>query len=536
MLRRYTALLAGVTMGLTGVAYGQEPVPEIKVLTWPAARYQSYYETSNYVAEGWRQLGLKVALDVQPYPNPMLQMWFTDHNFDVVMSVLSGQPQRMEPDFFTNAQFNSKSSKPGDFNVGEYANETVDKLGNEQLGIFDRDKRKPVIMELQKVLYDDPPEAIVATTNYIFAINTAKADIPGYEESPDGPRAPWNVLKMVNKAGGAVKIGRTIDQTTFNPLAASTGNDLDILGLVYDKLIELGPDGSPRMWLAESLDVVDPTTITVKIKSGHTFSDGKPVTAADVKFSFDYFKTHEAVFFKKYLSRVASVEATDDTTVTFKLSEPFAPFVMNTLGSVFVLPKHIWENVVAENNLAKPQDFKNQPLVGGGAFTLDYWREGQELSLKKRVGHFNEPASDILIVVFGSAEVVGAALKKGDIDISFQPIVPTVVEEFEKEPNMKLLQARSVGYMSMRYNLGREVLKNKALRQAMAWAIDYDAIIEEVLGGNGDRSASPIVPANAFWHNAELELPKYDIEKAKGILKDAGFTWAADGSLLYPAN
>ena len=94
------------------------------------------------------------------------------------------------------------------------------------------------------MLVDEQPEAIVATTNYIFAINTANADIPGYEESPDGPRAPWNMIKMTPKTGNLVRIGRTIDQTTFNPLAATTGNDLDNLGLVYDKLVEIGPDGT----------------------------------------------------------------------------------------------------------------------------------------------------------------------------------------------------------------------------------------------------------------------------------------------------
>jgi len=298
---------------------------------------------------------------------------------------------------------------------------------------------------------------------------------------------------------------------------------------------DLGPDGSPRMWLAQALEVVDPTTVVVKLRQGHSFSDGKPVTAEDVKFSFDYLKRWDAAYFKKYLEKLASVDVVDPTTVRFKLTEAYAPFIINTLGQVLILPKHVWGDVVEKTGIAKPQDFRNMPLVSSGPYTLRYWREGQEISLQRRADHFAKPASDLLIVVFGSAELVGAALKKGDIDVSFQPIVPTVVKEFAAEKNVKLIQARSNGHMSMRYNTARPALASKALRQAMAHAIPYEAIIEEVLGGDAGRSATPIVPVNAFWHNASIPLPAYDIDKAKAILKAAGYSWGPDGALRAPA-
>ncbi|MET0607016.1 MAG: ABC transporter substrate-binding protein, partial [Beijerinckiaceae bacterium] len=113
-------------------------------------------------------------------------------------------------------------------------------------------------------------------------------------------------------------------------------------------------------------------------------------------------------------------------------------------------------------------------------------------------------------------------------------ILPTVAKEFGAERNIKLLAAKSVGYMSMRYNLQRPVMQNRDLRRAMAYAIDYDAIIADVLAGDGDRSASPIVPVNAFWHNSSLTLPKYDVERARNMLKEVGFTWGPDGALRYP--
>ena len=132
------ALTACLMLTLTGYAADDlEPVPEINFLTWVPAKFMVYYETSNYTAEEWRKLGLEVKLNQQNMPNPLLTTWFKEHNFDAVVSVLSGLPYRMEPDFFTNAQFNSKHSNPGNWNVGEFASASFDEIGAKQLEIYD---------------------------------------------------------------------------------------------------------------------------------------------------------------------------------------------------------------------------------------------------------------------------------------------------------------------------------------------------------------------------------------------------------------
>ena len=509
-------------------------VPELDFLTWPAAKYQHYYETSNYIAEGWRKLGVRVNLNPAPFPSPMLGMWFKEHKFDVVMSVLSGAPYRMEPDFFTNAQFNSKSRLPGDWNVGGFSDKIIDALGEKQLGIYDAIERRKVILELQAELHRAQPEAIIASVISTHAINTQNVDIPGFEPAPDGLRSIWNLMRMQSKQDFPVRLGQTIDQATFNPLAANTAEDLINLSLVYDRLIELGTDGKPRNRLAKNLKIVDDVTIDVTIRTGHSFSDGKPVTASDVKFSFDYFKKWEASYFKKYLERLESVTIVNDDTLRFKLSQPYAPFILHTLGQIFILPEHVWSSVLEETGLDKPQDFRNDDPIGSGPYTLNYWKEGQELFLSSRTDHYLKPGSDLLYVVFGSAEVVGAALKKGSIDVSLQPLVPTIVKEFAKEPNIKLFRTYSNGYMAARYNVGKPALKDQALRQALAFAIPYAKIIKEVHGGDATRSASSIVPINGFWHNADLELPTFNLKRARKILSDAGYSWDDAGLLHKP--
>jgi peptide/nickel transport system substrate-binding protein len=536
MLR--TAIAAFAASAFCGAAMAEpgQPVPEINFLTWPAAKFQHYNEPTNYIAEEWRKLGLVVNVNPQAFPNPMLQMWFKDHQFDAVLSVLTGAPDRLEPDYFTNAQFNSANAAPGNSNVGEFSNPKVDELGEKQLGIYDPEERRKVIWELLQVLYEEQPDLIVAHPIAIHAINSDNVEIEGFRPNPDGIRANDSILRMKAKHDGPVRIGWTIDQATLNPLVASTLEDQGMLSLIYDKLITLAPDGSPEMWLATSVKNIDEKTVEVKLREGHTFSDGKPVTVEDVKFSFEFFKSSEAPYFKKYLDRLESIEIVDATTLRFKLSAPYAPFVMNTLGQVYVLPKHVWETITKDQNIAKPQDFANNQPIASGPYKVRHRKEGQEVYLEARKDHFAQPKSDILRIVFGSAEVIGQSLKKGDIDVSFQPIVPAAITDYENEPNIKLFEAHSNGYISARLKTTGPVFSNRELRRALVHAIPYEAIIEEIFGGYAGRSASSIVPVNAYWHNPNLPLPEFNLEKAKAMLTEAGFTWNADGRLVFPAN
>lgn len=513
-------------MPMAALAEGRE-VQTISFLTWPASNYQHYYETSNYIAESWRELGLDVQLDPQPFPSPMVSMWFTEHKFDVVMSVLSGSPARLDPEFFTVNQFAGINDKPGGGNVGGFHSERFEALIPEQRKLYDPDARRAVVLEMQKVIYDEQPEGLIAAVVNTMAINTDRVKLAEYQPSPDGVRSVWNMLNMESLVDGPVKLGWTIDQDSWNPLVFKTLEDLDRLGLIYDRLVVTGPDGKPRMWAAESIEVVDDTTIEAVLREGLTFSDGKPVTAEDVAFTFRFLKEKEAAYFRSVLESLADV-AVDGNRVRFTLTEPSASFVPLALGQLPILPKHVWEAMDA------PQDFRNTEPVGSGPWTLSHWRQGQEISFIRRPDHFMQPKADVLMVQFGSAEVLAAALRSGEIGVSLQPIVPTVVEEFATQANLQLIQAQSNGHMSARYNIRSEPFSHKALRQALGWAIPREQIIEDVLGGDAVAIATPLVPANAFWSDSELAVQEYDLDKARAILTEAGFTWGDNGRLRYP--
>ena len=526
-----------LTALMTGIASAQEklePVPEIDFLTWVPAKFMAYFETSNYIAEEWRKLGLKVNLNQANMPNPLLTLWFKEHKFDCVVSVLSGLPYRMEPDFFTYSQFNSKNTAPGDWNVGEWSNAEFDEIGAKQLAIYDPEKRKPLINKLQEIIDREQPESVVYYEIQNMGINTQRCDLD-YVAAPDGLRSIWNLVRITPKGGTKVlKIGRISDQQTWNPIAAMQSDDFEMLRLVYDQLVQIGPKGEAKMWAAEKVETIDEVTVDVTLRKGLKFSDGKPVTAEDVKFTYDFMKEWKSAYFLKYLAPIKNIDMLDPHKLRFQLDKPFAPFIMNTLGQVLIIPKHIWADVVPKQGLSKPQDFQNTPVVGSGAFKMEYWKEAAEYLLRANTDHFMAPKADLLFIVYGSRELSNNALKKGEIDANIQSLPPEAVKDLSTDKNIKIFKVPSNGYTSIRYQCNRPIFKHTALRVALNYAIPRERIIDEVLGGFAGVSASPITPVNAFWHDPNLKVREFNLDKAKQVLKDAGFRWDKDGRLCFP--
>jgi len=512
-----------------------KPLPEINVLTYTPEQFLTDHEMANYIAEQWRKLGLRVKVKPEVFPNPMVEIWFKTRTFDCIMASYGDHPARLEPDFFTNAKFHSSYSVPGGWNTGEYKNPDFDKIGEEQLKIYDPEKRRALIYKLQEILYNDQPLTVVLFAIDNYGMNVSRVELD-YVPASGALKSIWNYPRVNPKGTDrVVKFGLTEDLRTWNPVAAFQENDFRFLQLVYDRLVQVAPDGSVSMWAAKSVNAVDDTTIDVILKEGLKFSDGTPLTVEDVKFTYEYLKKWEAPYYKKYLEPIKEVKIVDKNKVRFYLSRPFSPFIMNTLGQVFIIPGHIWKDIPQKFGLAKPQDYRNIPPIGSGMYKLDYWREGQEFRLLRNPEHFMAPKADALNIVFGSAELQTAALKMGTIDVATVKIMPAVAKELEKEKNIKLFKTTGVGYHMVEYHCGRPPFSDKTLREALSYAVPYEKIINEVFLGDAKRSASTISPDNAFWHNKNLKLKDFDLEKARRILKGAGYLWDEQGRLCYPA-
>jgi peptide/nickel transport system substrate-binding protein len=296
----------------------------------------------------------------------------------------------------------------------------------------------------------------------------------------------------------------------------------------------LGPDGKPVPWAASEMKLANAKTIELTLRPGMRWHDGKPVTADDVKFTFEYHKKWKAPFFLSALENVVSVEAPAANKVRIQLENPSAPFVSNVLATIFLLPKHVWEGIPGRG-VDDPLKFSNESPIGSGPFKFDHWRRGSELKVSAFREHFNPPkCAGILRVVYGSHDALAAAIERGECDRSRYIITPALVDRLKGVKNVVAKGYPSHGLYHLAYNNRIKPFDDPSFRRALNQVMPRKMISELVLLGYADPGASVISPVNAFWHNPAIAVPAEDVKKARDILAKAGYGWDGQGKLRSP--
>jgi peptide/nickel transport system substrate-binding protein len=262
------------------------------------------------------------------------------------------------------------------------------------------------------------------------------------------------------------------------------------------------------------------------------FSDGTPVTADDVKFSYDLFAKGEgaAADLAPFLANVGSIDVNSPTSLTFHMKKAYAPFTTVAMSQIYILPQHIWQS-----HLSDLRTFSNVPLVGSGQFTWDYWKKNQEVALKANPAHFAAPKiSELIGVTFGTADAVYQALAKQQIDIEQASLLPDEFNSLKKDSFMTATTSDDIGVYYMGFNLDVAPFNNQKFRQALAYTVPFPTIVKTILGGYGKAGDGFIAPANLLWHDNSLPKFTFDLAKTQQLLKAAGFTMQ-DGKLYMPA-
>jgi peptide/nickel transport system substrate-binding protein len=344
-------------------------------------------------------------------------------------------------------------------------------------------------------------------------------------------------VARAQKKGGTMVMGVNPEPPTlatyFN-ISTSIGQ---VTAKVYEGLLDYGFDMKPRGVLAESWKVApDGKTIEFKLRSGVTFHDGKPFTSADVQFAI-------LEVLKKYHPRgmasfrnVTSVDTPDPTTAILRLSEP-SPYIMASFSGVDspMLPKHLFEGIDVMNN---PQ--ANKP-IGTGPFKFMEWRRGELIRLDRNLTYWNpaEPYLDRIVVRFvADSSTRAAMLEKGEMHLcGFGGVPLNSAKRLGALPNLVLStkgyeMISGVGELS--FNVRRAPFDKVAVRQACAYAIDRQFIIDRVLFGFAKVATGPISSAFSAVGIYTSDVKRYDVpnrlELANNLLDEAGFPRRADGT------
>jgi peptide/nickel transport system substrate-binding protein len=243
--------------------------------------------------------------------------------------------------------------------------------------------------------------------------------------------------------------------------------------------------------------------------------DGADFTAEDVVFTYNYTKDHPYQWVDN--SIVKSVEALDKYTVKLYLSRPYAPFFQDVAGTQPILPKHIWQNITGPDKFMSPE-----AVIGTGPYKLaDYSKEhGTYLYRANDSYYLGKPAARELKFVKISAEMTPAALKGGSVNAVSIPA--EVVNDFKAAGFMVIIDQPSWNG-KLTINHQKEPLSSKEFRQAIAYAIDREALVQIVFRGHAVAGSPGMMPPTSVWFNSDTPQYKYDLAKAKQLIAGLGY-------------
>ena len=303
--------------------------------------------------------------------------------------------------------------------------------------------------------------------------------------------------------------------------------------VIYSSLIRYDrEDLHPTGDLAESFSVSDDGLAwTFKLKKNVKWHDGTPFTAADVKWTFDTYTSADVSYFRKRaLKDLAKVEMVDDYTIKMHTKKPNASFPVLLGYLVNILPKHKLEHLKPKD-LVNPTEFLRNP-IGTGSFKFAEFVPGSHLKVVANKEYFDgSPNIDAVIYkIMRDIDAQIAQAQTGQLDMVV--IEPHQVPAIEKNPNLRVDQAKQVNYSYIGTRNTHPLFKDKRVRQALNYAIDKEAILKNVYKGMGIICNGPISPILAWVYDPNVKKYPHDPEQAKALLKEAGWTPGA-GNILH---
>jgi peptide/nickel transport system substrate-binding protein len=328
-----------------------------------------------------------------------------------------------------------------------------------------------------------------------------------------GSSADSNTLNFVIEAA----------PTNLDPRIGADGYSEHIDGLIFSSLV--GHDDQMKVVpdLAESWDTPDPVTYVFHLRHGVKFHDGRLLTSADVKYTFDSvlsgtIKTTKRGSFKL----VKSVEAPDDFTVVFHLSEPYASLLWNlTAPGIGIVPH------------GAGAEMSRHP-IGTGPFRFVSATTDEDVVLARNDDYFGgaPKIANLHVRIVPDALVRALELRKGSADATINSLTPDMIVTFAKQRGLVVEQQPGTMLAYLSFNFDDPILAKRDVRQALAYATDRATIIRYLLRGQA-RPASSLLPPNHWAYEPNVQQYDYDPARAEKMLDAAGFPRGADGMRMH---
>ena len=326
---------------------------------------------------------------------------------------------------------------------------------------------------------------------------------------------------VLTACGGAKTDNKTLnvavsaDATSLDPDNFNDDFSENAMRQIYNTLVEKEPSGELRNSLATSIEQPDDLTYIVKLREGVKFSNGDDLTVEDVifsltraanssQYSYIFGNIDENSFVKK-----------DEQTLEFKLKKPDASFMqaLSHPGASILNKKYVEE---------KGDKIAEEPM-GTGPFVLDNWTKLDSMTLKVNENYWGDkPEIDTMVLkVIPEASQRLIELESGSVDIAYK-ISANDVDKFDGQDQLKLYNKLDNSTHFIGLNVSKAPFDNKLVREAIGYGLDMNAIVDSVYKGQAEIATTPVNPNFKYSMAKELESTKYDPEKAKALLQEAG--------------
>ncbi len=364
----------------------------------------------------------------------------------------------------------------------------------------------------------------------------APAQTPAATPAPVGTPSFSNPEPARSK-GGAVIEGSFADAKTVNPILVSDTASSAIADLLFNPVVTVDPETtSPIGELSEGWEISDDGLVyTFTLRDGVTFHDGEPLSADDVKFTYDLFMNQAtgSPRTSEMIERIKTVEVVDKRTVRYTLNFPVAPFLVDQM-TFGIVPQHVLKDVdpakLAQDTFSTGEKGRT---IGTGPFMFEEWVKDDHITLVKNPNYWKgEPNLDRYIYkVVPDATVVAQQLKTGEID--YGGIEPSQLEDMRRQPNVNVSVYDTFSFTFYAYQLDPEkstIFQEKEVRQALLYALDRQAMIDAIRFGIGKVAVGTMPVLSWAYAPDQIKLKyEHDPEKAKQLLDQAGWVPGPDG-------
>jgi peptide/nickel transport system substrate-binding protein len=340
-----------------------------------------------------------------------------------------------------------------------------------------------------------------------------------------------------NLQAKTLKLGKDADFVSMDPHVQLSGGMLIYSHTVFDPLVRYTKDMQFEPRLAEKWERIDPLTMRFYLRKGVKFHSGNAFTAKDVKWTVDRLKKSQD--YKGLFSDFESPVVIDDYTVDIKTTIPY-PLVLNMATYIFPMDMKFYSGT-DENGQPKDAIVKVGPSFalnnesGTGPFEVKYKEQGVRWRLERFRGYWDKNTGnvdEIILTPIKEDATRVAAMLAGDVDW-IQPVPPQDYDRLEKNKNVNLITMAGSRIITFQLNQKRRPeFANAKVRQAIVYATNNEGIAEKIMKGKATPAAQQ-GPEGFLGYSADL-VPRYDLDKAKQLMKEAGYEKGFSCTMLAP--